>query len=142
MTTLESVAASLVDGDWIETKDQGGSAYRLLQVSNVGLGNFRETGNFRYVTDDTFERLNCTAIMEGDILISRMPDPVGRAWYVDYLKQPSITAVDVAILRPRRESDGPFLELYLNSGPILAHSEQVATGTTRKTDHTQRSESV
>ena len=132
VTTLGSVAASLVDGDWIETRDQGGSAYRLLQVSNVGLGSFRETGNFRYVTNETFERLNCTSIVEGDILISRMPDPVGRAWYVYYLKQPSITAVDVAILRPEQEADGPFLELYLNSGPTLAYSEQVATGTTRK----------
>src|SRR2546425_233447 len=35
------------DGDWIETKDQGGNDYRLLQISNIGLGRFVETGNYR-----------------------------------------------------------------------------------------------
>ena len=130
--TLESCLASLVDGDWIETKDQGGDSYRLLQVSNIGLGRFRETGKFRYVTEETFALLKCTSIIEGDVLVSRMPDPVGRAWCVDHLKKPSITAVDVAILRPEHNVDGPFLELYLNSGPTLAHAKQVSTGTTRK----------
>ena len=38
------------DGDWIETKDQGGIDYRLLQISNIGRGTFIETGNFRWIT--------------------------------------------------------------------------------------------
>ena len=38
---LGEMCSSLEDGDWIETKDQGGDEYRLLQVSNVGVGSFR-----------------------------------------------------------------------------------------------------
>jgi type I restriction enzyme S subunit len=129
---LASLAHSLVDGDWIETKDQGGSAYRLLQVSNIGQGAFRETGKFRYITDETFARLRCTAIAEGDILISRMPEPIGRAWLVDQLPMPAITAVDVAILRPRSSAIGLYLDLLLNSPRFLAEADAAATGTTRK----------
>lgn len=109
--SLGSLALAFVDGDWIETKDQGGSDYRLIQVSNIGLGTFRETGKFRYITAETFDRLRCTQIDRGDLLISRMPDPIGRAWLVDELDQPAITAVDVAILRPESSAVGAYLNL-------------------------------
>jgi len=132
MTPLGDAAASLVDGDWIETKDQGGRSYRLLQVSNIGVGAFRETGKFRYIDKATFERLRCTEVELGDILISRMPDPIGRAWLVDRLGEPAITAVDVAILRPPSRTVGVYLSYWLNSLRALAHAAAVATGTTRK----------
>jgi type I restriction enzyme S subunit len=131
-TNLGGCASALVDGDWIETKDQGGCDFRLLQVSNIGVGRFRETGKSRYVTAETFDRLRCTAINAGDILISRMPDPVGRAWLVDYLPEPAITAVDVAILTPRSNAIGSYLNQVLNSSEHLAWAETVSTGTTRK----------
>src|SRR5262249_8717542 len=67
--------ASLEDGDWIETKDQGGDDYRLLQISNIGINEFVETGNFRHVTEETFKRLNCRELLPGHILIARMPKP-------------------------------------------------------------------
>jgi type I restriction enzyme S subunit len=129
---LGEYAESLVDGDWIESKDQSGSDYRLLQVSNIAVGSFRETGNFRYITAETFQRLRCTEIRVGDILISRMPDPIGRAWLVDYLPSPAVTAVDVAILTPPTPATALYLSLWLNTPDALAHADAVATGTTRK----------
>jgi type I restriction enzyme, S subunit len=120
------------DGDWIETKDQGGADYRLLQVSNVGVGEFLETGNYRWITKETFERLRCTEILEGDVLIARMPEPTGRAWFVRNLPWRAVTAVDVAILRTRpEEMNARFLSYYLNSPPALALTESLTTGTTR-----------
>jgi type I restriction enzyme S subunit len=129
---LREVSTRVLDGDWIETKDQGGRDYRLLQVSNVGLGSFRETGKYRYVSEATFVRLGCTAITLGSILVSRMPDPVGRAWYVDHLDQPAITAVDVAIVEPDQAVIDPrYFALYLNSPRNLEYAAQRASGTTR-----------
>jgi type I restriction enzyme S subunit len=75
---LDVLCRSVQDGDWIETKDQGGQDFRLLQISNVGVGEFVETGNFRYITDETFQRLRCTELVPGDLLVARMPDPIGR----------------------------------------------------------------
>lgn len=129
---LRDVCSSIEDGDWIETKDQGGDDYRLLQVSNIGLGVFRETGKFRFVTQPTFERLRCREIRVGDVLVSRMPDPVGRAWCVNRLEWPAITAVDVAIVAPEPSKlDSRFCAYYLNSPVNLAYAAGRASGTTR-----------
>jgi type I restriction enzyme S subunit len=130
---LQSLCEFVRDGDWIETKDQGGSDFRLLQISNIGVGHFVETGNFRWITAETFERLNCTEIKKQDVLIARMPEPTGRAWCVQSLPWRAITAVDVAIVRTLRDRLLPsFLAHYLNSPRALAHTESLTTGTTRR----------
>ncbi|MBK6919381.1 MAG: restriction endonuclease subunit S [Deltaproteobacteria bacterium] len=129
---LRDVCTLIADGDWIESKDQGASGYRLLQISNVGRGTFVETGNYRWVTEETFHRLNCTEIREGDILIARMPDPIGRAWLVHDLPWRCVTAVDVAIVRADpRVLQPAFLAAALNSPAYLAQAASLATGTTR-----------
>ena len=38
---LETLCTSIKDGDWIETKDQSSSGFRLLQIGNIGIGNFK-----------------------------------------------------------------------------------------------------
>ena len=130
---LVEVCEFIRDGDWIESKDQGGNDYRLLQLSNIGVGEFIETGNFRWVTQGTLERLNCTEIMLGDVLTARMPDPIGRTWYVSDLASPAITAVDVAIIRTMQDVLSPnFLSYFLNSSRCLRFLGGLATGTTRK----------
>ena len=130
--TLGDLCLAINDGDWIETKDQGGSDYRLLQVSNIGLGTFRETGKYRYVTRETFERLRCREILPGMVLVARMPDPVGRAWLVADLAEPAITSVDVAILEPNPATLSARYCMYLlNSPEQLAQRAAEASGTTR-----------
>ena len=130
--TIKQVCLTFDDGDWIESKDQGGEDFRLLQISNIGENSFVETGNFRYITNETFQRLRCNEVVPGDILISRMPKIIGRAWYV--YKQPwkMVTAVDVVIAQPNPNQVDPFYFLYhLNSPLHLARCERRATGTTR-----------
>ena len=132
VSTISSICTSLQDGDWIETKDQGGNDYRLLQVSNIGVGKFIETGNYRYISNDTFHRLRCKEVVPGDILIARMPKPTGRAWLVTKMPWRMITAVDVAIAKPNYERVLPqYLLHHLNSYENLELIEKHQTGTTR-----------
>ena len=129
---LDSVCRSVQDGDWIETKDQGGEDYRLLQISNIGVGEFIETGNFRFVTQATFERLRCTEIKPGDILVARMPTPIGRAWMATEMPWRMITAVDVAIIRAQAAVLHPlFLAQAWNEPFNLQRIAGQASGTTR-----------
>ena len=129
---LSELCEFIRDGDWIESKDQGGSDFRLLQISNIGVGRFIETSNYRWITKETFARLNCTEILEGDVLVARMPEPTGRAWFVSALPWRAVTAVDVAIVRTRRkELDPRFLAYFLNSPASLAQVASLTTGTTR-----------
>ncbi len=130
--SLSDSCKSIDDGDWIETKDQSGSDYRLIQVSNIGIGEFVETGNFRYVSQETFNRLKCNEVKPGDILVSRMPTPIGRAWLVHKIPWRIITAVDVAIVRPDPTKINPlFCVHHLNSPSNLEKTSKYAAGTTR-----------
>ncbi len=132
ISELVDACEYVIDGDWIETKDQGGSDYRLLQVSNIGLGEFIETGNYRYVSQDTFERLRCHEIAPGQILVARMPDPIGRAWLVTEMPWKMITAVDVAIIKTDLSKMIDLFCVYqLNTPEKLALAGQQASGTTR-----------
>jgi type I restriction enzyme S subunit len=129
---VDSVCREFSDGDWLESKDQGGDDLRILQISNIGLNAFVETGNYRYITEDTLRRLNCNEVVCGDILISRMPEPIGRAWLVT--KQPwrMVTAVDVTIARPDSNKMDPLYFLHhLNSPPHIGNCKAGATGATR-----------
>ena len=129
---LDAVCRSIQDGDWIETKDQGGEDYRLLQISNVGVGEFIETGNFRYVTQETFSRLRCNEIVPGDLLVARMPTPIGRGWLATKMPWRMITAVDVAIIRAEPILLNPlFLVRAWNENSNLKRIAAQASGTTR-----------
>lgn len=129
---LEDMCRTVQDGDWVETRDQGGSSYRLVQISNIGVGEFVETGNHRFITQETFDRLRCNEVVPDDILVARMPDPIGRAWLVTEMPWRMITAVDVAILRAREDVVLPgFLALAWNDSSNLQRIAAHASGTTR-----------
>ena len=130
--TITDVCTSFDDGDWIETKDQGGKDFRLLQISNIGNNEFLETRNYRWITSETFRSLRCNEVLPGDILISRMPKPIGRAWLVYEQRWRMITAVDVTIARPDQSAVDFLYYLYhLNSQMHIARCELRATGATR-----------
>lgn len=132
VSRLDEVSRSVQDGDWIETKDQGGNDYRLLQISNIGVGEFIETGNYRFITQEAFDRLHCTEITPGDILVARMPTPIGRAWLATTMAWRMITAVDVAIIRMEPDVLNPiFLAQAWNELFNLQRIAAQASGTTR-----------
>ena len=131
-STLESVCSEFLDGDWLESKDQGGEDLRIVQISNIGANSFIETGNYRYISEETLRRLNCKEVKPGDIIISRMPEPIGRAWFVTTMPWRMVTAVDVTIARPNSERVDPYYFLHhVNSRPHLARCKMGATGATR-----------
>jgi type I restriction enzyme S subunit len=122
---------SLSDGDWIETKDQSkDGGVRLIQLADVGVGEFLNK-SARYITEETEVRLNCTRLVVGDVLIARLPNPIGRACIFPDIGQQAITAVDVAILRPDENISGQFLVLAMNAPPIREQIEAYGKGTTR-----------
>ncbi len=92
---LGEVCTLLTDGDWVESKDQSESGIRLIQTGNIGNGFYKDkTESSKYISEETFSKLNCTEIFEGDILISRLPDPIGRACIIPNNSTRMITAVD------------------------------------------------
>jgi type I restriction enzyme S subunit len=132
--TLVDVCEVFADGDWIESKDQSSDGIRLIQTGNVGEGIFKDRGEkARYISEATFKRLRCTEIFEGDCLISRLPDPVGRSCLLPDTGERMITAVDCTIVRFNPKHVVPaFFNYFSQSFDYLEAVESETTGTTRK----------
>ncbi len=132
--TLADSCDVFADGDWVESKDQSPEGIRLIQTGNVGQGVFKDRGEkARYISEATFKRLRCTEIFEGDCLISRLPDPVGRSCLLPETGERMITAVDCTILRFKPKQLIPeFFNFFSQSLDYLKAVEEETTGTTRK----------
>ena len=129
---LSSVCATFIDGDWIESKDQSESGIRLIQTGNVGCGEYKDKEDkAKFITEETFNRLHCTEIFPGDILISRLPDPVGRSCMLPDGLGKCITAVDCTIIRLSDIMLPKFFVAYTNSPDYLAQIKSTLAGTTR-----------
>lgn len=130
---LGDVCQLMVDGDWIESKDQSDNGIRLLQTGNVGIGCFKDKSeHYKFISEETFDRLNCTEIFEGDILISRLPEPIGRACIVPALNFRMITAVDCSIIRLKDIVLPEYVVYYTRSNKYNSDIEQYVTGAVRK----------
>ena len=131
---LQDVCELFTDGDWIESKDQSDEGIRLVQTGNIGIGKYLEKeGKEKYISKDTFKSLNCTEIYPGDVLISRLPEPVGRGCIIPEKNERMITAVDCTICRVNEKIvDKKYFCYYLQSPTYYNQLEQSVTGTTRK----------
>ncbi len=122
-----------VDGDWIESKDQDPNGdVRLIQLADIGDGFYRNRSD-RYLTYDKALSLGCTFLKKGDVLIARMPDPLGRACIFPGDSKKAVTAVDVCIVRPNREDvDNRWLMYFVNAPAFRAAVASLQSGSTRK----------
>ena len=130
---LEDVASIFTDDDWIETKNQSKDGIRLVQTGNIKVDAFANKVNkARYISQETFERLKCTEIFEGDILVSRLPDPIGRACILPALRGRAITAVDCTVIRVKNGILPKFLNCYMQSSQYFSNVQKRVTGATRQ----------
>ena len=131
---LKDVCTVFIDGDWIESKDQSEEGIRLIQTGNIGEGIYLEKEiRAKYISEDTFARLKCTEIFPGDILVSRLPEPIGRACIIPEKSERMITAVDCTICRPNEDIVcKEYLCYFMRSKVYYTRLLSKVTGTTRK----------
>ena len=130
---LEDVCTVFADGDWIESKDQSSEGVRLVQTGNVGIGRFNnKSDKKRFISNETFLRLHCTEIFPGDVLVSRLPEPAGRACIIPNTREKMITAVDCAIVRLFEGAvEKKWFCFYTQSHVYDGFVKTSCTGTTR-----------
>lgn len=121
------------DGDWVETKDQDPNGdVRLIQLADVGDGSYRNRSS-RFLTRGKAHELGCTFLRPGDVLIARMPDPLGRACIFPGDSKTSVTVVDVCVVRPGSEAVNPRWLMYTLNAPQSRNAmAALEKGTTRK----------
>lgn len=123
----------ITDGDWVETKDQNPEGeVRLTQLADVGDGQFRDRSS-RFMTRARADELRCTYLAGGDVLIARMPDPLGRACVFPQTSRSCVSVVDVCIVRTGGSGVEPRWLMYAVNSPevrrVIAAQQQ---GSTRK----------
>ena len=137
MPTLHDVIGEtgiFTDGNWIlsENMDANGK-YGVIQLKHVGVGEFLGRKEFNFISEKTFKSLDCTEVLPGDVLISRMADPIGRACIVPELPFPCITVVDVTIVRiDKNIADAHFVMNFCNSDTMRNQINRAVRGTTRE----------
>ena len=130
---LSVLCEKFTDGDWIEAKDQSNSGVRLIQTGNIGLGEYLDKpNNKKWISEDTFNRLHCEEVCPGDILISRLPEPAGRACIMPNLGVKMITAVDCTIVRVAAGISKEFLLQHLSSPKHFNEVNTCMAGGTRQ----------
>jgi type I restriction enzyme S subunit len=122
-----------IDGDWVESKDQDpNGTIRLTQLADVGETVWRDRSD-RWMNEEQAHRIRITKLLPGDVLVARMPDPLGRACLVPETIGQAATVVDVAILRPSPLSiDNRFLMYAINSRSVRNQIELLQAGATRQ----------
>lgn len=130
---FSDVSTSIEDGDWIESKDQSEDGIRLIQTGNIGVGVYKNKGEkAKYISEETFQRLHCNEVFEGDILISRLPEPVGRACIIPNINCRCITAVDCSIIRIKKNLVMPDWFVYFSqANNYFSQIKNQCTGSTR-----------
>lgn len=120
-----------IDGDWIESPVITDDGIRYLTTGNIGAGYYKEQGA-GFINEETFEKLNCTEVIPGDLLISRLNEPIGRACIIPDLGYRIITAVDNVILRPKKPFNVRYLMHLMNSPEYSAYTSLISRGATMK----------
>jgi restriction endonuclease S subunit len=123
----------LADGDWVESKDQDPYGnIRVVQLADISEGQLGFRSN-RWINEETAVRLRVTPLKPGDVLIARMPDPLGRCCQVPSELGKAVTVVDVAILRISNPVISPRYAMYaINSSQTRNQVLAMATGSTRR----------
>lgn len=121
---------TFIDGDWIESKNISTEGIKYLTTGNVGPGYYKEQGS-GYITEETFKELNCTDVFPGDLLISRLNEPIARTCIVPDLDTRIVTAVDNVIYRPNANiCDKRYVCYWLNNAKLTEHANVIARGAT------------
>ena len=122
-----------VDGDWVESKDQDPQGdVRLIQLADIGDGEYRDRSE-RFLTSQKARELGCTFLEPGDVLVARMPDPLGRACIFPGDVKRAVTVVDVAVVRPRNpELNTRWLMYCINAPQFRRVVASMQSGSTRQ----------
>jgi type I restriction enzyme S subunit len=122
----------VTDGDWVESKDQDPEgAVRLTQLADIGDGVWKNR-SARFLTRAKVAELRCTVLVKGDVLIARMPDPLGRSCVFPGDVRDCITVVDVCIVRPGHDYlSTRWLSHFINSPQFRSAIYERQSGSTR-----------
>jgi type I restriction enzyme, S subunit len=119
-------------GSNLMASDYTENGFRIIQLQNIGDGVFNDDSKIYASLGKADELLSCN-IYAGEIIISKMGDPVGRACIIPDNLQRCIMASDgIRLVVDETKYSKYFIYSLINSSRIRESIEKRATGSTRK----------
>jgi type I restriction enzyme S subunit len=112
-----------------EYVDQG---VPIIRIQNIQRNNFLDK-NIRFITPEKAKELSRHSFKQGDIVINKLGDPVGKAAIVpDFLKKGIIVADIVRMRVNENIFDKHYLQYSINSQTVINQFSDLVTGITRQ----------
>ncbi|MCC5918304.1 MAG: restriction endonuclease subunit S [Cryomorphaceae bacterium] len=119
-------------GSNLMASDYKESGFRIIQLQNIGDGVFNDDNKIYASIEKADELLSCN-IYAGDIIISKMGDPVGRACIIpDNLHRCIMASDGIRLVVDETKYSKYFIYSLINSKRIREAIDRRATGSTRK----------
>ena len=119
-------------GSNLKASDYTSEGIRIIQLQNIGDGEFNDEYKIYTSEEKADELLSCN-IYAGEIILSKMGDPVGRACIIpDNLKRCVMASDGIRLVVNETKYSKYFVYSLINSKPIREAIENKATGSTRK----------
>lgn len=134
-TTSKKVKWSFTGGPFgsnLKASDYTSNGFRIIQLQNIGDSEFNDTYKIYTSEEKANELLSCN-IYAGEIIISKMGDPVGRACIIpDNLARCVMASDGIRVVVDEEKYSKYFIYSLINSRRIREAIEKKATGSTRK----------
>lgn len=119
-------------GSNLKASDYTLKGIRIVQLQNIGDGEFNDDNKIYTSQEKADELLSCN-IYSGDIILSKMGDPVGRACIIpDNLTRCVMASDGIRLVVNEKKYSKYFIYSLINSKRIREAIEKKATGSTRK----------
>lgn len=119
-------------GSNLKSSDYVTDGIRIIQLQNIGDGEFSDEYRI-FTTPGKADELLSSNIYPGDIIISKMGDPVGRACIIPKIHDRYVMCSDgIRLVVSEKENDKYFVYSLINSPQFRTIVEKNATGSTRK----------
>jgi type I restriction enzyme S subunit len=119
-------------GSDLKTSDYTKNGVRIIQLQNIGDGIFIDDYKI-YTSKDKADKLISSNIYPGDIILSKMGDPVARACFMPNIDDRYVMASDgIRLSIDENAFDSKFVHEYINSPFFRKRAKNVSTGSTRQ----------
>ena len=120
--------SNLKSSDYV-TNNKG---IRVIQLQNIGDGQFNNSSKI-FTSEQKANELLSNNIYPGDIIMSKMGDPVGRACFIPNFHDRYVMCSDgIRLVVDEKKYDKYFIYTLINSNSFRSIVERTATGSTRK----------
>lgn len=119
-------------GSNLKAEDYTNSGIRIIQLQNIGVGEFKDDYKIYTSIQKADELISCN-IYPNEIILSKMGDPVARACFIPVTEERFLMASDgIRLVPDKKYFDSNFVLTYINYDIFRNAVSSIATGSTRQ----------